>query len=227
MIGREENEKRRIEYRKQFPDYDKYAKFGWKWWTADDRPRIPDFSGTGKLWKWGTVTPTGKMTVPAMDKDDRQKITTNTWRNTVFTFWYILEQELGKDKGGEIAAKMWLALTTAMEGLEDRYLKGQPRDCVMVSKQLQYDVYYEMMDCDVIEESPDRCVQRYLCTYYGDWKTRWEVKGIDLARHMCGLGCEAWMREFGYKINPDITCERSKWLVAGDPYCEFEYNLVK
>jgi hypothetical protein len=225
MTGKEIMEKKREQYRKDWKEYDKWAEFRYRWWKKEDIPKIPDFSGTGKPFKWPTVNPTGKMTVPMMDKDDRLKIVNNTWRNCFFMQWHVMQEELGAKVAAEMIGYMWMAMVAAMEGLNDRYLPGQARDCVMVSKQYQIDCFYEMHDFNVVEETPEKFRIETLCTYWADWKGRWNAKGIDIRHGLCDMGCQMWCEEWAYKMNPNIVTTRTKWLVAGDPCCEYTFEL--
>ncbi len=218
-------EEARDEYRKKYKDYDKWAKYPYRWWKNKPKPRIQDFSGTGKNFKWPVLKPTGRMTVPMMDKDDRIKIINNVWRNTLFMQWLVMHETVGEEKAAEMFGYMWLAMTGAMEGLNERYHPDQPRDCVMLSKQNQIDIQYEMIDLDIVEEQPNRHVYRALCTYWADWEHRWKEKGLDIRKGLCDLGCDLWCKEWAHKINPKMTCRRTAWLVEGDPYCEFTYEL--
>ena len=227
MTGKEIMEKKRKQYRKDWKEYDKWAAFRYRWWKKEDKPIIPDFSGTGTPFKWPTVNPTGKMTVPMMDKDDRVKIVNNTWRNCFFMQWHVMQEELGAKKAAEMVGYMWMAMVAAMEGLNERYLQGQARDCVMVSKQYQIDCFYEMHDVNTVEESPNKVVIQALCTYWADWKQRWSAKGIDIRYGLCDMGCEAWCREWAYKINPNISTTRTKWMVERDPFCEYTFEMKK
>jgi hypothetical protein len=227
MGAKEKMEKKREAYRKKWLNYDKWAKFKYRWWTKEDRLHVPDFSGTDKEFKWPAVKISGKLTVPYMDPDDRLKIVNNTWRNCFFMQWHILQEEIGAEKAAEMIGYMWMAMVAAMEGLNERYLQDQARDCVMISKQFQIDCFYEMHDVNVIEETPERAVIQALCTYYGDWKQRWKAKGIDIRNGLCDLGCEQWCEEWAYKINPDMTSTRTKWMVAGDPCCEYTFEIKK
>ncbi len=224
---KQELEKKREEFRKRHASYDKWAQFKYRWWKKEDKPQVPDFGGADKPFKWPVVNPTGNVTVPMMDQDDRLKIVNNTWRNCFFMQWHVMQEELGQDKAAELVGYMWLAMLSAMEGLNERYLQGQARDCVMLSKQYQIDCFYEMHDFDVVEESPNRFVIKTLCTYWADWVHRWKAKGIDIRKGLCDLGCEAWCKEWAYKIDPNMSCERTQWSVEGDPCCEYTYEIEK
>ncbi len=221
----EEQIKKREAYRKQYPNYDKWADFQYRWWKKENKPQIPDFSGTGKPYKWPVLEPTGRMTIDLMDPNDRCKIINNTWRNCFFMQWHVMQEEFGADKAAQAVGYMWLAMVNAMEGLNDRYLQGQARDCVMMGKQMQIDMQYEMLDMDAVEVTPNRFVHRLLCNYWADWKHRWEDKGIDIRKGLCDMGCKAWGEEWAIGINPNMSCERTKWLVEGDPYCEYVFEI--
>jgi hypothetical protein len=226
MDIKKEIEQQREAYRAKHANYDKWAKFKYRWWNKEDIPKIPDFSGKeGSMFKWPSVKNTGNLTIPYMDPDDRLKIVNNTWRNCFFMQWHVMQEEIGKEKADELVGYMWLAMVAAMEGLNDRYFKGQPRDCVMLSKQWQIDCFYEMHDQNIVEESPKKVVIQALCTYWADWVGRWKAKGIDIKWALCELGCRAWCKEWAYGIDPKMTCQRTKWLVDGDSCCEYTFEI--
>ena len=230
MSGREIMEAKRKAFYKHWPHYKKWAvDFKYRWWKKEDKPKVPDFSGTGSLFKWPAIHHTGRLTVGdtviAVNPEDRMKLISNTWRNCFFMQWLVMQEELGKEKAAEMIGYMWLAMVPAMEGLTDRYIPGTPRDCVMLSKQFQIDCFYECIDIDVVEERPEKFVVRVLCAYWADWMHRWKQKGIDIRYGLCDLGCAQWEEEFAYKINPDIIATRTKWPVEGDPYCEKVFEL--
>ena len=139
--------------------------------------------------------------------------------------WLVMQEELGAEKAAQCVGYMWLAMVAAMEGLNERYWPDQERDCVMLSKQMQVDMQYEMLDMDVVEESPNRLVHRLLCNYWADWEHRWKSKGIDIRNGLCDMGCKAWGEEWALKINPKMSCKRTRWLVEGDPYCEYVFEI--
>ena len=74
MEVKEDLEKQREEFRKRHGSYDKWAQFKYRWWKKEDKPQVPDFGGADKPFKWPVVNPTGNVTVPMMDQDDRLKI---------------------------------------------------------------------------------------------------------------------------------------------------------
>jgi hypothetical protein len=229
-IAKENLMKKREEWRAASAHYDKWADFKWRWWNKADIPKVPDFSGKqGSNFKWPVVHPSGKWSEQGsqiyQDMADRLKIVNNTWRNCFFMQWHVLQEELGKEKADEMIGYMWLGMVAAMEGLNERYLEGQARDCMMLSRQWQIDCLYEMHDFNVLKQTPNHVVIDTLCTYWADWKGRWAAKGIDIHYGLCELGCLAWCKEWANKMNPHMTCERTMWLVEGDPVCRYEFTI--
>lgn len=228
MDAQKELERRRAEKWGKWPNYKKYADIEYHWWKKEDKPKIPDFSGKpNSYFKWPCLVPTGRGIPHVMDYNERLKVINNAWRNCFFMQYYVLTEELGEDKAQEMIGYMWLAMAQGQtEGQIIRYgFQDEPRDCELAAKLWLIDYPVECHDMDAVLVTPKKCILDVKCTYYVDWKWRWEQKGVNIRKGLCDLGCEAWDEEWAYKINPKMSSTRTKWMVDGDPVCRYEFEL--
>ena len=131
---------------------------------------------------------------------------------------------VGKEKLGEIEAKMWGEGGKTFIPMIKEAFKLPVEDAVGAANVIDVAAVLGMgPECveERIEETKERVVERWIkCPF----QERAKELGV-AAQYDCFLGCLAWVKEGLHAINPNLSFKKTKAIPRGDPYCEFVYEL--
>ncbi len=211
------------ELKKRWPGFDKWVSFPWDWWDPKNKLTWPLFDGKGEA-RPPYLTYSGRHDVPPPKPLAQAKLINNTYYRSLYLLWKILHDELGREKANELMGYMWLGLVSPIVKIVGA-IDEKDRNCVAVSKMYQHECYVEAVDVDIVEESPQKTVIRFLCTWWFHVVDRWKDQGIGYEDMGVCEPCIACCEYYGKAINPKITCTCTAHPLDTGSYCEMVYEM--
>lgn len=156
--------------------------------------------------------------------EKRWEIATKTFTGAMVGYGQVLLGIVGKDRSSEINVKMSGEWGKTFIPMIKEAFKIPVEDAVGAANVAAVAAVLSMgpeMEGERIEETEKRVVDR--ATKCPLWE---RVKEFGLTAQITDCpGCLAWTEEGLKAINPKLTCQITKALPRGDPYCEFVYEL--
>jgi hypothetical protein len=156
----------------------------------------------------------------------RWEIATESYTGASMAYVQALLEIVGKEKLGEIEAKMWSEGNKMFYPMIKEEFKMPVENAVDAANLSDLTVMLTMgsgYEAERIEETEKKVVERWSkCPW---WKMANDYGIAD--KYDCTSICAVSIEEGLKAINPKLTCKVTKTLPRGDPYCEFIYELKK